>query len=83
VTSNVGGQSITLPQFNLGWKMFATGGIVTGATPAIIGEAGDEAVVPLSNKSKMKPFANAVADLMADKKTSNSTGESGGQTVIN
>lgn len=80
ITSNVGGQSITLPQFNLGWKMFATGGIVTGATPAIIGEAGDEAVVPLSNKSKMKPFANAVADLMADKKTSNSTGN---QTVIN
>ncbi|PEJ48425.1 phage tail tape measure protein [Bacillus wiedmannii] len=83
VTSNVGGQSVTLPQFNLGWKMFATGGIVTGATPAIIGEAGDEAVVPLSNKSKMKPFASAVADLMADKKSSNSTGETGGQTVIN
>ncbi|MGA4498333.1 phage tail tape measure protein [Bacillus bombysepticus] len=80
ITSNVGGQSITLPQFNLGWKMFATGGIVTGATPAIIGEAGDEAVVPLSNKSKMKPFANAVADLMADKKSSDSTGN---QTVIN
>lgn len=82
VTSNVGGQSITLPQFNLGWKMFATGGIVTGATPAIIGEAGDEAVVPLSNKSKMKPFASAVADMMADKKSSDSTGKTGGQTVI-
>jgi len=80
ITSNVGGQSITLPQFNLGWKMFATGGIVTGATPAIIGEAGDEAVVPLSNKSKMKPFASAVASMMADKKSSDSTGN---KTVIN
>ncbi|WP_017153368.1 phage tail tape measure protein [Bacillus bingmayongensis] len=80
ITSNVGGQSITLPQFNLGWKMFATGGIVTGTTPAIIGEAGDEAVVPLSNKSKMKPFATAVADMIGDKKSSDSTGN---QTVIN
>lgn len=82
-TKDIGGQSITVPEYGLRWKFFATGGIVTGATPAIIGEAGDEAVVPLSNKSKMKPFANAVASMMTDKKSSNSTGESSGQTVIN
>ncbi|MPN38853.1 hypothetical protein SDC9_186378 [bioreactor metagenome] len=28
---------------------FASGGIVTGPTPALIGEAGPEAVVPLTN----------------------------------
>ncbi|MGD2278202.1 phage tail tape measure protein [Bacillus wiedmannii] len=84
-SENVGGQQVSLPRFNVSWfrPAFATGGIVTGPTEALIGEAGDEAVVPLSNKSKMKPFANAVADLMADKKSSNSTGETGGQTVIN
>lgn len=47
-------------------KFFATGGIVTGATQAVIGEAGDEAVVPLSNKTRMKPFANAVASMMPE-----------------
>ena len=31
-----------------------------------VGEAGDEAVVPLSNKSRMAPFAKAVADFMQD-----------------
>ncbi|MGE2643604.1 hypothetical protein ACQH7H_23650, partial [Escherichia coli] len=79
-----GGQQISLPRFNVSWfrPAFATGGIVTGPTEALIGEAGDEAVVPLSNKSKMKPFASAVADMMADKKSSDSTGKTGGQTVI-
>ncbi|PEM65340.1 hypothetical protein CN613_25700 [Bacillus pseudomycoides] len=81
-TQDVGGQAVTLPKFGLSWRAFATGGIVTGATNALIGEAGTEAVVPLSNKSKMKPFATAVADMIADKKTSDSTGNTGNQTVI-
>ncbi|MGM2629901.1 phage tail tape measure protein [Bacillus cereus group sp. Bce040] len=81
-SENVGGQQVSLPRFNISWfrPAFATGGIVTGPTEALIGEAGDEAVVPLSNKSKMKPFASAVADMMVDKKNSDSTGN---QTVIN
>lgn len=84
-TQDVGGQAVSLPRYNISWfrPAFATGGIVTGPTEALIGEAGDEAVVPLSNKSKMKPFANAVASMMTDKKSSNSTGENSGQTVIN
>ncbi len=84
-TQDVGGQAVSLPRFNVSWfrPAFATGGIVTGPTEALIGEAGDEAVVPLSNKSKMKPFANAVASMMTDKKSSDSTGKSSGQTVIN
>ncbi|CUB09212.1 Chromosome partition protein Smc [Bacillus cereus] len=81
---DVGGQQVSLPRYSVSWfrPAFATGGIVTGPTEALIGEAGDEAVVPLSNKSKMKPFASAVADMMADKKRSDSTGKTGGQTVI-
>ncbi|PGD08258.1 hypothetical protein COM34_14245 [Bacillus wiedmannii] len=84
-SENVGGQQVSLPRFNVSWfrPAFATGGIVTGPTEALIGEAGDEAVVPLSNKSKMKPFANAVASMMTDKKSSDSTGKNSGQTVIN
>ena len=39
----------------------AAGGIVTEATAAIFGEAGDEAVIPLSNRNKVRPFAKAVA----------------------
>lgn len=53
---------------NVSW--FATGGIIKGTEGGSVvgvGEAGDEAIVPLSNKSRMKPFAVAVADLMPDK----------------
>lgn len=39
----------------------AAGGIVTKATAAIFGEAGNEAVIPLSNRDKVRPFAKAVA----------------------
>ena len=34
---------------NYGVRRFATGGIVTGATRAIVGEAGAEAVIPLTD----------------------------------
>lgn len=43
----------------------AAGGIATKATAAIFGEAGSEAVIPLSNRSKVRPFARAVASEMA------------------
>lgn len=39
----------------------AAGGIATKATAGIFGEAGDEALVPLSNRTKVRPFARAVA----------------------
>ena len=39
----------------------AAGGIATKATLGIWGEAGNEALVPLSNRSKVRPFARAVA----------------------
>lgn len=47
---------------SISWN--AKGGIFTGASVIGVGEAGDEAVVPLSNKSKMRPFASAVASML-------------------
>lgn len=39
----------------------AAGGIATKPTLGIWGEAGDEALIPLSNREKVRPFAQAVA----------------------
>ena len=39
----------------------AAGGIATKATLGVWGEAGSEALIPLSNRSKVRPFARAVA----------------------
>lgn len=55
----------SVPHLSVDW--YKTGGIATGPSIVGIGEAGDEAILPLSNKSKMKPFASAVANFM-DKK---------------
>lgn len=63
----------SVPTVGISW--FQTGGIFTGASVIGVGENGDEAVVPLSNKSRMKPFANAVASLM------NSENKGNGATV--
>ena len=55
---------IPYPDFDISWM--ATGGIATGASVVGVGEAGDEAIVPLSNKSRMRPFAEAVAKMMPE-----------------
>ena len=39
----------------------AAGGIATKPTFGLWGEAGDEALIPLSNREKVRPFAQAVA----------------------
>lgn len=50
-------------------KWFETGSIFTGPSVIGVGENGDEAVVPLSNKRRMKPFAQAVSSMIgADSK---------------
>src|SRR5699024_12556373 len=54
----------SVPKLGLEW--YATGGIATGPSVVGIGEAGDEAILPLSNKSKMKPFAQAVDSIMTN-----------------
>jgi phage-related minor tail protein len=60
----------SVPKLKLNWN--ADGGIYKGVHGgAIVGlaEAGDEAVVPLSNKSRMRPFAQAVASMMPKENT--------------
>lgn len=63
-----------LPKLNISWH--ANGGIVKGSNGGTIvgvGEkGGDEAIVPLSNKSRMRPFAEAIAGMIG-----------GGQSVVN
>ena len=63
----------SIPKFNISW--YKTGGIFTGASVIGVGEAGDEAVVPLSNKSRMKPFASAVASMMDTEGTGTGSGD--------
>ena len=48
-------------------RKFATGGIVTHpmySAHGLVGEAGTEAIIPLSNGHYVKPFARAVANQM-------------------
>lgn len=66
-----------VPKLGIDW--YQTGGIFTGASVIGVGENGDEAVVPLSNKRRMKPFASAVASMIGADKTSNG---GGGNTTI-
>lgn len=49
-----------------GWAVdwYATGGFVNGATLIGAGEAGREAIIPLSSRRYMRPFAQAVASEM-------------------
>lgn len=68
-----------IPKLDIGWH--ATGGIFTGPSVIGVGEAGDEAVVPLSNKSRMAPFAKAVADFMQDDQKQESTSRRTAQPV--
>lgn len=62
---------------------FQTGGIFTGASVIGVGENGDEAVVPLSNKTRMKPFAEAVASMIPDNDGSASEGTTNNYFSLN
>ena len=74
----------SVPKFGIDW--YETGGIFTGASIIGVGENGDEAVLPLSNKRRMLPFAKAVAGMMEfDGDTDSSSGDiniSVGQLVV-
>lgn len=61
-----------IPSVGIDW--YKTGGIFTGPSVIGVGEAGDEAVLPLSDKSRMRPFASAVAGMLnsEDKGTADS-----------
>lgn len=69
----------SVPHIGVSW--YATGGIATAPSVVGIGEAGAEAILPLSNKHRMKPFANAVADYMPDKSNSGGSGSDSGVNI--
>ena len=48
---------------SLGLKLFASGGVVGGATPAIVGEAGPEAILPLTDGTLGKLASMIVGDM--------------------
>ncbi|PEM08509.1 phage tail protein [Bacillus wiedmannii] len=64
------GNAIPYPSFDVKWH--AKGGIFNAATMLGggngVGEAGNEAVLPIQHKRYMKPFTNAVAANLADMK---------------
>lgn len=55
-----GAFSFSIPSFSINW--YKTGGLFTKATVAGIGEAGNEAVLPLENKRTMSMIANSILD---------------------
>lgn len=70
----------SVPKLSVDW--YETGGIFTGDSVIGVGENGTEAVVPLSNKSHMKPFASAVASMIKEDGNDNSTNNNGGNGVV-
>lgn len=63
----------SVPSISVSW--YRTGAIAMGASVVGIGEAGPEAVVPLSGR-EMDPYADAVADRISER------GGSAGTTVV-
>ncbi len=55
---SIGGKSISIP--DVSWN--AQGAFFDGATLIGAGEAGREALIPLENRRRMQPFADAVAE---------------------
>lgn len=62
-----------VPRISVEW--YAKGGIFSNANVIGVGERGAEAVVPLNNKTKVRPFAQAITAEMGN------TGTGGGLTV--
>ncbi len=63
ITWQPGADGTTLTPVIGGYHLFAKGGIVTGPTPALIGEHGDEAVIPL-NERGMGLLVRAIAEAL-------------------
>ena len=63
---NNGQNWVDIPQFEVNYPWFAKGGLFTDPSVVGIGEAGDEAVLPLTNRKTMGMIADAI--------TSNSSG---------
>lgn len=67
------GSTIPYPKFSVSW--YETGGIFAGSKNGqIVGIAengGDEAIIPLSKKRRMQPFANAIAGMISSNQPNN------------
>ena len=48
--------------FRIDWQYFVKGGLIEAPTAGIIGEAGAEAVLPLTDRRAMASIANSIAD---------------------
>ena len=66
-----------VPSISVEW--YAKGGIFSNANVIGVGERGDEAVVPLNNKTKVRPFAQAITAEMGA--TGGAGGVGGGLTI--
>lgn len=56
--------NISVPKIGVNW--YAKGGIVDGAQTIGVGEAGREAIVPLTNKNTMAQLGTSIAKFMPD-----------------
>jgi hypothetical protein len=65
-STTIAGVVVPYPKFSVSW--YAKGGLFDGPSVIGVGEAGPEAVVPLSGR-RMEPFAKEIAKQMANKKT--------------
>lgn len=72
--------SFSFPSFNIRW--YKNGGIVDQPTIFGAGEAGAEAIVPLTNAKSMAKIGRAVADFMPESSRGSNDGTGAGETVI-
>jgi phage-related minor tail protein len=77
VSTKKGALGIPIPNFDVNW--YKKGGVFNGPSMIGVGEAGDEAVVPLSGQ-RMRPFATEVAKQMGGNQGNNDGG--GPRTII-
>lgn len=54
--------NFSIPHFVADWRKYAKGGLFTKPLPGILGDAGDEAALPLENRRTMNRIANAIVD---------------------
>lgn len=62
MTQWLGGTASTSKVADLNFKALAKGGLITDAMISLIGEAGNEAVLPLTNKRSMSMIADSIMD---------------------
>lgn len=72
--------SLSVPKLSVNW--YAKGGLFDSPSVIGVGEAGQEAVVPLTNRKTMTMLGSAVADYMPDNSKGNNGGNDGGSTII-